>query len=91
MSVGFQKPKIKSWSAGPGGKKPGTSSHGKNPVYISVAAIPKDPPPGSSDWAAAENSRVSGGSGRGGGSSPVRAGGRGFTGTFDTDPGSFRP
>ena len=90
MPVGFlQKPKTKSGSAGPGGKKPGTSSHGKNPVSLYVAAIPKDPPPGSSDWAVAKNSGVSDGSGRVGGSSPARVGGRGSTGTFDADPGDF--
>ena len=63
MSVGFQKPKIKSRSAGPGGKKPGTSCHGKNPVSLSIAAIPKDSPPGSSDWVAAKNSGTSSASG----------------------------
>ena len=29
MPIGFQKPKTKSGSAGPGGKNPGTSCHGK--------------------------------------------------------------
>ena len=90
MSVGFQKPKIKSRSAGPGGKKPGTSCHGKNPVSLSIAAIPKDPPPGSSDWVAAKNSGTSSASGREGG--PKRTvgwpSGRGPKGTI-RDPEDF--
>ena len=87
MPVGFQKPKTKSGSGGPGGKNPGTACHGKNPV--SVAAIPKDPPQGSSDWAAVKKSGVSGGSGQVGSSSLAWAGGPGSTGMFDADPGDF--
>ena len=91
MSIGFQKPKIKSRSAGPGGKKPGTSCHGKNPVSLSIAAIPKDLPPGSSDWVAAKkNSGTSSASGREGG--PKRTvgwpSGRGPKGTI-RDPEDY--
>ena len=90
MPVGFQKPKIKSGSAGPSGKNPGTSCHGKNPVSLSIAAIPRDLPPGSPDWVAAKNSGTSSASGREGGPkrTVVWPSGRGPKGTI-RDPEDF--
>ena len=89
MSVGFQKPKIKSRSAGPGGKKPGTSCHGKNPVFLSIAAIPKDSPTGSSDWVTAKNSGTSSASGGGEAKADCRV--AKWTGSKgdDSGPGGF--
>ena len=86
MPVGFQKPKIKSRSAGPGGK--GKPNPGKPNISLSVAA-PKDPPPGSSKWVAAKNSGTST-SGKGGGPKWTAMGpsGRGPRGT-NQDPEDF--
>ena len=88
MSVNQQQVKkpLKSRSAGPGGKKTGMSSHCKNPVFLTVAASPKDPPPGSSDWVAA-NTSSSSASGKVGGAT-ARPSGWGLVETSQ-DPTDF--
>ena len=91
MPVGLLKPKTKitSGSAGPGGITGMSITGTKTSVSLPLAANPKDPPTGSSDWVAAKKSRVSGGPGEAGDNSSVRVSRPFSTGTFIVDLEDF--